>query len=585
MAGPTIFSAAVGNLPVHRLSKALLFLCVMGASLWLGAPSGYAQGSVADFHFSPQVVFPDQVVDTQTYDLGFFLVNDENAADYQGGIVLWMSINGEAPEQLASFNPSFTIGPGDSIHLFVPAYRFYEHYFAGGGVTHDIIVWPSLAASAVTDTFTSQLDYLHTYTNASKAIRIDKGTNWFPDKLVDSTILPLSLTLVNLDTRYFYQPLSVAYEVDHTNQGWLVQDYYIYPAMEPGEIREIELPEFLFKEAMLAGGGINHDIIVWPSAFGIISDTLVHSFEFLDSSAFEIKSLSGLPTKVEAFDAYDLVAEIENKGKVVNQTVIECWGSIDGEEPILLASFSEKIEPYTSSTLSLTDFEVAAAFGKGGALSFYDRAHSVSLYFVESGRENWLNQFSFQVEQPDPQLVVEKIETEGRPVTVSVTWVVPLGTEAQYWVLERFDPARGIFIPIKTMEGDDSLEALEFLDVNPFPGVNIYRLVRVLPDGSQIVVAETSIEVTVTPDPVFKLYPNPSMGDLQIYLPHPVEGKLHFRLIDAQGRVVYRTKIPGRRTGTTQVHLPALSSGIYFYQLRSPDFQQDGKWVLIKGLH
>ncbi|MBR9922449.1 MAG: T9SS type A sorting domain-containing protein [Bacteroidetes bacterium] len=74
-----------------------------------------------------------------------------------------------------------------------------------------------------------------------------------------------------------------------------------------------------------------------------------------------------------------------------------------------------------------------------------------------------------------------------------------------------------------------------------------------------------------------KVYPNPAAG--QITIEHPEGGAMRFRMFDARGKLRFDQFCAGRQSDLV---LPDLADGMYYYELQGSDFIKTGKLVIHK---
>ena len=83
----------------------------------------------------------------------------------------------------------------------------------------------------------------------------------------------------------------------------------------------------------------------------------------------------------------------------------------------------------------------------------------------------------------------------------------------------------------------------------------------------------TKITVSSTDLPIFEpqgfVYPNPSVGTLQIDMP-PTVGVLNFQLFDISGKQVF---IKNNVLTFEEIHLGEIADGLYFYKI----FDENGR--------
>ena len=89
--------------------------------------------------------FPEVIFSGKPEDLTITIHNHDLEHVFYEPFQFLMSIDGDAPKPLGGINllPEIPLSPGESFTYSIPAYQFDPQRFSGGGgVTHDIIVWP-----------------------------------------------------------------------------------------------------------------------------------------------------------------------------------------------------------------------------------------------------------------------------------------------------------------------------------------------------------------------------------------------------------------------------------------------------------
>lgn len=124
-----------------------------------------------------------------------------------------------------------------------------------------------------------------------------------------------------------------------------------------------------------------------------------------------------------------------------------------------------------------------------------------------------------------------------------------------------------------------------FTDINLNNGNYTYRLKQIDYDGSYDFSNEINIDVNSVE--VFKLdqnFPNPFNPSTKISWQSPISSHQTLKIYDVLGNEIATLVDEFRNAGSHEIDFDAtaLSGGVYFYQLRSGEFVQTNKMILIK---
>ncbi len=90
-----------------------------------------------------RVAIPDTLGTQASLNLAFSAINDDPAGTLFLPVSFLMSIDGQSPFLVASqLSPGLPLAPGDSFLFDLPTLPLSNLVAGGGGITHDIIVWP-----------------------------------------------------------------------------------------------------------------------------------------------------------------------------------------------------------------------------------------------------------------------------------------------------------------------------------------------------------------------------------------------------------------------------------------------------------
>ena len=277
-----------------RLHSVLLLLFLQIVAF--GPQQLWAVTSTNHLAIHRMVSFPQVIVDSGSYDLSFYVVNEDPIYPWVGGIAVAMSVNGDEGDPLISeVMPASAIAPGDSLLVQIPQYTFDALRFQGGGITHDIIVWPMKPSLPQSDSTSIVVSFEHT--SALSCDHLSVGLfDGFPTTIVGGEIEDFSLVIKNEDPlHHLFHPVQLLMSIDGDEPTQLLLPTPLEEALAPGDSLKVPIRNYLFNPSRFQGGGITHDIIVWPMAsFVQQSDSMIVTVRFEPSTSNGMANGSGL---------------------------------------------------------------------------------------------------------------------------------------------------------------------------------------------------------------------------------------------------------------------------------------------------
>ncbi|MEM6343438.1 MAG: T9SS type A sorting domain-containing protein [Bacteroidota bacterium] len=370
----------------------VLVWCLLGL-----AASTNLYGQTGNYEISRIDDFPKVVLDTSDYSFGFHLINTD-PTDYLDGIFsFYISINGDqATKLVADINVSIPVAPGDSVEVAVQDYSFDFARFGGGGVTHDIIVWPMRIGSLPpNDSIPKSVFAISASDPGSEELGIEVGN--FPPRIRDGEDYDLSFEIINNDIeKLLYQPLDIYMKIDGGPARVIASGILPDLPVQNGDSYTVNLPDYIFNSldfASVAGGGnVTHDIIVWPMKVGLINGDSAHlQADYFRTAAYSLEEgVAGLPPVLDPYDPYNIYVAAKNIGATPNNHPTDFYVQLDDHPPVLYYQSSLYVAPdHYVSTIS-ANFEVAAYFGYGpNDSSFFNQAHELKFWAVERNGISW----------------------------------------------------------------------------------------------------------------------------------------------------------------------------------------------------
>lgn len=143
---------------------------------------------------------------------------------------------------------------------------------------------------------------------------------------------------------------------------------------------------------------------------------------------------------------------------------------------------------------------------------------------------------------------------------VKLTWSFAEPASVRRFIVER--SADGInWVPNAAIDALHSVFAYEYIDPDPLPGINYYRLKVEKADGGYIV---SSIQKAVIhASQALHIYPNPTSG--RIFITGLRSGG-ELCLVDLSGKLVFKSVVAAS-PGVVEVKFPRLPSGVYVVKL------------------
>ena len=316
-------------------------------------------------------------------------------------------------------------------------YVFDPVRFSGGGITHDIIVWPARASLTNVDSAHKAVTFHHTPGQTSEYLGLSCSSG-FPAAIVDGQANQFVFQVENLDpSRYLFHPVSLYVSVDSDSATPMILQVLPPHPIEPGGSFEIDVTGYVFNQARFSGGGITHDIIVWPMTLHVTQiDSFQASVRYLDQAAISmnVASVTGLNFPIHPFQSYDLHLTAENVGPHSSSSNLLFYVQLDNHPPTMLGVKPGLVPTAQTSTLNLSSFKLGTYYSSiVGHPSFARRPHQLRFWATEAHEETWVTQALIQlpaeveVAVPNPNIsFFRPILPSPNPTTGSVLFSLEL---------------------------------------------------------------------------------------------------------------------------------------------------------------
>ena len=131
----------------------------------------------------------------------------------------------------------------------------------------------------------------------------------------------------------------------------------------------------------------------------------------------------------------------------------------------------------------------------------------------------------------------------------------------RYFIIERFDHTNG-WEGINNLAAIDRTEEYHFIDNNPNPGTNEYRL-QIIEKNNEVFYSPTQ-RIFIDINNEFDIYPNPATSQLNVT--GNFSSLTMFTLSDLSGKLIWQKKIFSNRN-MVKIDLPPLPPGIYMIRI------------------
>ncbi|MEO0468871.1 MAG: T9SS type A sorting domain-containing protein [Bacteroidota bacterium] len=349
---------------------------------------------------------PQVLLDSNSYTFEVLIVNTDPAYALTNDLSLYLSVDGDTGTPLVTgLTISDPLNPGDSLWVSVEDYNFDASRFGGGGITHDIIVWPIAAGVQEVDSARFPVHFVDT--NKPQSNHLGVSSSNFPNPVYEGNSYDIAFAVHNQHPQHiFYRPISLMLSVDGTTPDPVIVEVMPTVPIQPGDFQLVHLSGYTFTQAALGGGGITHDIIVWPLNGAIndeppVTDSFFVSIQYISAAAFEVKEpeVTGLPGIVDGQSDYTIDIKTVNQGLAANSLPVEYYVQLDHQPPFMIGSLNNIVSPGNSITIKNLALNLSNLFdfSSNGMIGSPDQIHTLNVWAEEQGRDNALMMASFPV--------------------------------------------------------------------------------------------------------------------------------------------------------------------------------------------
>jgi hypothetical protein len=355
---------------------------------------------------------------------------------------------------------------------------------------------------------------------------------------------------------------------------------------------------YVFNSARFGGGGggLVHDIIIWPTKIGsggptvITSDTVRLRALYIDAAAFRVtnQQVLGLSGTIDLDTYYSINAIAENVGLSANTRDLQFFIQLDDFSPRLLGTTSNSVAPGNQYGMVIPSFRIRNYYPTLPINSAFRAApHLLKVYAQEKTKVNTVGIAEFMVDASN-SFPVELLAFDGlvNENQIDLNWATLSERGNSHFLLQKMQQEQGTYETLGRIEGTgfaDTLNAYSFVDAQPDAGVNTYRLVQVDMDGTAVVAGENLeifYQLPTAQMELIQAFPNPFETHTTLHLQMPEAGKLRVEAFDIMGKRVHSNE-QEVSAGVEQIQLDLSDqvAGTYLYRLSLNGQSLSGKIV------
>ncbi len=167
------------------------------------------------------------------------------------------------------------------------------------------------------------------------------------------------------------------------------------------------------------------------------------------------------------------------------------------------------------------------------------------------------------------------------PAAVTLSWETLTEENNSHFIIEKSSDGTR-FTTLTTIAGHNnstSIRRYQYIDEDPLPGLNYYRLAAVSQTGEQQYSPIVKISYKRTPELISNLYPMIADTHISVVLGADGKEKMTLSITDIQGRQHYTKKIMVENTLTCNIPVSDLPPGTYILTVNSGNKKQSKNFI------
>ena len=358
-------------------------------------------------------------------------------------------------------------------------------------------------------------------------------------------------------------------------------------------------PSYVFNPARFSGGGgLVHDIIIWPTKLPgggttpvVTYDSITVKVLYIDAAAFRItnQTVYGLSGTLNLEQSYlQINAIAENTGLSANTNDLEFWIQLDNYSPRLLGSTSSPVTPGNQYGMIVQNFKIRNYYQHLPINNaFRGSTHILKIYAQEKTKVNTVGIAEFMVDASN-SFPVELLAFDGYMDNhqVELNWASSNERNNSHFLVQKYLNDQGVYENIGRVEGvgfSDTTNYYTLTDPTPHIGVNSYRLIQVDMDGTAVVTGD-NVEIVYQLETealeLVQAYPNPFKSNTTLQVRVPEAGALRLEIFDTMGKRVWmKTEEVSGGISELNLDLSDYRSGTFLYRINMNGETISGKLV------
>lgn len=361
---------------------------------------------------------------------------------------------------------------------------------------------------------------------------------------------------------------------------------------------QINNPNYVFNPARFSGGGgLVHDIIIWPTKIAggnttvITSDTTRIRALYIDAAAFKVtnSSVLGLAGTLNLETIYPQINAIaENVGLSANTRDLEFFIQLDNYQPVRIGSTSHAVAPGNQYGMVIPNFRIRDYYPVLPInQAFRAATHRLQVYAREKNLVNTIGIAEFMVDASN-SFPVELLGFDGYvdEHKIELNWASTNERNNSHFIVQKYLHEQEVYTNIGRVAGigySDTTNYYGITDSEPVVGINTYRLIQVDMDGTAVVTGETleiNYQLAGEKLEMVQAYPNPFKSTTNLQVRIPEAGELRVEIYDVMGKRVW-TQQEEVHAGMNEIRLSLADhrSGTYLYRLNLNGETISGKLI------